>query len=119
LALPGQPEGRRFAFENLLSPDLLLELNTQPQLPPQVDADLIGIYDVEGMKVRVFASSYSSSLTLAWMHLGTTYTLWVAPVHLLNRRTLDPRTYVGLLATVRYTGHRSLHGHPDAVNAPR
>ena len=59
LALPGQPEGRRFAFENLVSPDLLLELNTQPQLPPQVDTDLIGTYMVDRMEVRVYASVYS------------------------------------------------------------
>jgi hypothetical protein len=119
VALSGQSEGRRFAFENLVSRELLLELNTQPQIPPQVDADLLGTYVVKGVTVRVFASRYSSSLTLAWMQLGTTYSLWVAPVDLVDQRSLDPQAYLGLVATVKYTGHRGPHGHPDALNGAR
>jgi hypothetical protein len=119
VALPAQSEGRRFAFENLISRDLLLELNTQPQMPPQVDADLLGTYAVKGLRVRVFASRYSSSLTLAWMQLGTTYMLWVTPVDLVGQRRLDPQTYLGLVSTVHYTGDRGPRGHPDVLNGAR
>src|SRR5438552_3744141 len=103
LALPGQPEGRRFAFESLLSRDVFLQLDTQPRLPPQVDANLTGTYVVGGMEVHVYASIYSTSLTLTWFRFGTTYSLWVSPVHLLDQSALDPTTYVKLVSTIRFS----------------
>jgi hypothetical protein len=119
VASPEAPSGHWFSFEHLVSERVALELTTQPQLPPHVDADLIGTYTVEDIAVRVYASRYSSSLTLTWMRFGTTYTFWVTPVHMLDQTALDPQAYLQLVATVHYTGHRGPHGKPDVETGPR
>jgi hypothetical protein len=115
---PKAPSGRRSAFESLVSDQLILQLTTQPQMPPQVDARLLATYAVDGLEVRVYASLYPSSLTLAWFRSGTTYTLSVFPVHLLDQSALEPQTFVRLISTIRYSGHRGPHGHPNLEKGP-
>ncbi len=108
LAVPRVAPSPRTVFENLRSNILMLQLTTQPQSRPEINANLLLTRVVAGMNVKVYTSNQFSSpnLTLAWTRGGTTYTLWVAPTRLLDETPLDIETYVRLVATVRYSDER-------------
>ncbi len=125
MGFPDRPAGRRLAFENLVSDRLVLQLDTQPQPNLKIDEDLVGEYTVSQymvgdvrVQVRV-GKPPAAVLTLSWMHAGTSYSLFVAPLHLLEQSPLDPQEFLPLVSQVRYTGHRARGGGPDPAEGPR
>jgi hypothetical protein len=105
-------EGRRsLAFEYLVSDSFRLELesDSDPTHPLDYDAHIGATFDVNGTQVSAYVPNDPTfpMLTLAWIHEGMEYRLYVMPVSPFDPPIINPAEFAPLVANVRYESSTS------------
>jgi hypothetical protein len=115
LVAAGGKHRRSFAYEELTSDRLTLELASDPSSVQQLDynAHLKAVFEIGGTNVSAYVPNDPtfSMLKLAWSHEGLTYRLYVMPESLLDQPVIVPADFEQLIASVR-------HVSPPADSTP-